>query len=72
MTARDQLLKDIRRFLRESGMSPTRFSLESTGRRDLMTRLNAGKDMQLSTYESVRAYLDRASKKKPRELSMSA
>jgi len=71
MNARDQLLKDIRRFLRESGMGPTRFGIESCGRRDLMTRLNAGKDIHLSTYESVRGYLERAKKKRP-EMSMSA
>lgn len=53
----NQLLDEIRAFLAETGMGPSYFGRIATGNSELVARLEAGKDVTLSTAEAVRAFI---------------
>jgi len=60
MSVRDQLIKDVKAFLRiasspaqKDRMTATRLGKRVTGNPNLIPRLIAGKDIQLTTYEKL-------------------
>ena len=66
MSEHDRLVSEIERFLRRTGMTPTRFGIESVGDRAFMTRLKAGKGVTLDRVDKVRAFMRNFDfKKKP-------
>lgn len=66
MSEQDRLFAEIKRFLKRTGMSPTRFSIESTGDRAFYTRLKAGKGLTLERADRVRTYMRNYNAKKKR------
>jgi len=71
-----KIRKEIEAYCVEHGISHTQFGIESTGRRELMTRLRKNYGLNFETYARIRAYIDSNGKKKFRapvaEMSMSA
>ena len=57
MSEREKLVQDIEKFLEKSGMSPTRFGIESVGRRSLMHQLRSGGGVNLDTAEKLRNFM---------------
>jgi len=57
MSIRDELLTDIERFLRTSGMDHTRFGKEALNDPSFVTRLRAGKDVRTGTVDRIRKFI---------------
>lgn len=73
MSTRKQLLKEIDEFLRETGMTPTKFS-EAVGDRTLMVTLRAGRDPKSAMLDKIRAVMakERAKRRPSPEAAQSA
>ena len=57
MSTREDLLNEIETFLKETGMSATRFGDDAMGDRPLVMRLRAGRDVKLATVDKIRAFM---------------
>ena len=57
MTSHDSLVKDIERFLRETGMEETIFGHRVQREWKLVERLRGGGDVTTRTAEKIRAYM---------------
>lgn len=66
---RQKVLDEIDAFLRGSGMSKTRFGLESVGNDKIIDQMRAGKNPRADTIDAIRLYMrtQREAKKKARE-----
>lgn len=53
----DDLLKDIRRFLQKTGMSPSYFGKLAVNNSELVRRLEGGQTVTLPTDRRVRAFI---------------
>lgn len=68
MNPRDDLLKEIKAFLKETGMSPSSFGYEAIGDRALMFTLDRGRDLKGSTIAKIRQYMiDERAKPRPKK-----
>ena len=56
MSTRTDLIKEIDAFLRETGMTPTRFSV-LVGDRTLMVSLRGGRDPKSGTIDKIREFI---------------
>jgi hypothetical protein len=63
MSIRDQLLHDIERFLKQSGMDHTRFGKEALNDPSFVARLRSGKDVRTGTVDRIRNFI--AEKSRP-------
>ena len=65
MSTRDDLLAEIEKFLRDIGMSATRFGEASMNDRALVKRLREGRDLRSETIDRIRAFMakERAAKR---------
>ena len=59
MNPRDELVKEIKAFLKEMGMAPSTFGEQAINDRGLMIRLAAGRDLKALTIVRIRQYMDR-------------
>lgn len=59
MSTRDDLLAEIEKFLRDMGMTPTRFGQKSIADRALVQRLREGRDLRSGTIDRIRAFMAR-------------
>jgi hypothetical protein len=57
MSIRDELLRDIERFLTRTGMDHTRFGKEALNDPAFVSRLRAGKDVRTRTVERIRKFI---------------
>lgn len=57
MSIRDELLTDIERFLRRTGMDHTRFGKEALNDPAFVSRLRSGKDVRTRTVERIRKFI---------------
>lgn len=53
----DELLREIRKFLRETRMGPSYFGKVAAGNSELVGRLTAGKTVTLRTAEKARSFM---------------
>lgn len=53
----NELLREIRAFLRETRMGPTYFGKVAAGNSELVSRLKAGKTITLRTAERARKFM---------------
>ena len=66
MTEHEKLVAEIERFLKRTGMSPSRFSADAVGQRSLMIRLRRGEGVTLATVDRLRKFMREYNvKKKP-------
>lgn len=65
MSLRDDLIKEIKAFLKEADMSPSTFGEEAIGDRALMITLAKGRDLKIATVERIRKFIA-AERAKPR------
>lgn len=66
MSTRENLLREIEEFLKQTGMSPTTFGTKAVGDRALMISLRDGRDPKLSTVDKIRSFM--AKERKARSL----
>ena len=59
MNPRDELVKEIKAFLKETGMAPSTFGEQAISDRALMIRLAAGRDLKAATIVRIRQYMER-------------
>lgn len=57
MSTKDALLIEIERFLKRTGIAPTRFGEESCGERSLIKRLKRGGRISTDTYDRIKGYM---------------
>ena len=57
MSKQQEFLRDIERFLRQTGMAPTTFGLRAVGRLGFVARLQAGGGVLMPTEEKVREFM---------------
>ena len=57
MTIREELLRDIEAFLKETRMSATAFGRDAVSDRALMSDLKAGRDLRSATIDRIRAFM---------------
>ena len=55
--AEKELLEEIEEFLKRTKIPPTRFGVEATGDRHLVSRLRAGRGVLLRTVHRIRQYM---------------
>lgn len=67
MSTRDDILAEIEKFLKETGMSATKFGEDAIKDRALMLRLRTrGRDLKLATVDKIRAFMANERKKRAR------
>ena len=72
---RDEILKEIEAFLKDTGMSPTAFGEKAMRDRTLMISLRAGRNMTIRTLEKLQRFMadERGKvKRKPRPTRLRA
>ncbi len=60
MNPREELIREIKAFLKETGMAPSTFGHEAIGDRALMISLAAGRDLKSATIVRIRQYMIRS------------
>lgn len=65
MNPRDELVKEIKAFLRETGMAPSTFGYKAVGDRALIITLDQGRDLKSNTIVRIRQFMA-AERGKPR------
>lgn len=65
----NDLLKEIRSFLNETGMGQSYFGKVSCGNSELVQRLEKGKTVTLVTAERVRTFMKESPKRQPESVS---
>ncbi len=63
MSTRDELLREIDAFLKETGMAPTIFGRDAVKDRALMISLRKGRSPTLDTVDKIRAFMAKERKK---------
>lgn len=56
-STREQVVAEIERFLRDTGISKTRFGLESVGNDLIVDQMRAGKNPRIDTVDKIRSYM---------------
>jgi hypothetical protein len=64
MSTREEILAEIEQFLKETGMSATKFGDRAISDRALMFRLRGGRDLKLATVDKIRAFMAKERKKR--------
>ena len=57
MSTRQQLLREIRTFLKKTKMSPTTFGQRAAGNTYIVERLKEGRQISIDTLDRIRAYI---------------
>ena len=57
MSTREQLLKEIDRFLQATGMTSTMFGVKAVGDRAFMIRLREGREPTTRTVDRIRSFM---------------
>lgn len=66
LTLHQQIVNEIDAFLARTGMTPTRFGVESVGDRSFVTRVRAGRQLRTDTIEAMRTYMRAHDSRPPR------
>ena len=56
-STRDKVVSEIDSFLRRTGMSKTRFGLESVGNDKIIDQMKAGKNPRVDTIDAMRSFM---------------
>lgn len=65
MSTKDELLNEIDRFLKRTGIAPTRFGEESCGERSILKRLRRGGKLTTDTYDRIKSYMHARRNERP-------
>ena len=57
MITRDEILSRIEKYIAETGMGPSYFSVVSTGSASTVTRMRAGSDISMNTAAKILTFL---------------
>ena len=66
MSTREALILEIDRFLKRTGIAPTRFGEESCGERSLIKRLKRGGKISTDTYDRIKGYMHTRRHERPK------
>jgi predicted transcriptional regulator len=72
MSEREKLAHEIQAFIKRTGTTPTRMSVEIGSERGLIRRILDGSDCTLSKADAIRSYMREFSKKKNGSPSVAA